>query len=138
MLIYSKQKGFTIMEVVIAMGLFTMVASSIVIMVLGSHTATLRAEKSIEAVAIAQEGLEATKNLRDRSWANITTGAHGIDEVAGAWTFSGTSDSKDGYTRVVTISKSGDTASVDVDVDWEITSGVQNSITLSTKITNWR
>jgi hypothetical protein len=56
------------------------------------------------AISIAEEGLEAVRNIRDDSFSNLVVGTHGINNSEGEWQFSGSSDSVDIYTRTVTVS----------------------------------
>lgn len=55
------------------------------------------------ATLLAEEGLEAVRNIRDAGFANLTEGPHGLATTSNQWNFSGTSDTTGIYTRQITV-----------------------------------
>ncbi len=58
----------------------------------------------VRAVMLAEEGLEAARNIRDVGFRNLTDGTHGISLVGNQWTLSGFEDITDIYRRRIVIS----------------------------------
>lgn len=99
----SNKQGFSILEAIIAIALFMLVATAVVgIFVVGSQGS----KQGIEYVVAAgylQEGTEAVRSIRNRDFAEITAGTYGLDTGSGYYEFDGTSDVLDEYTRTITI-----------------------------------
>jgi hypothetical protein len=55
------------------------------------------------AVLLAEEGLEAARNLRAENFSKLTDGTHGLSLASGQWALSGSSDTNGIYTRTLTI-----------------------------------
>ena len=126
-----EKSGSTLVEVIIAMMLFTMVAFPIITMVLGSHTGTLRSEDSLEATALAQEGIEAVRAIRDYDWDDVEVGIHGLTSTGGYWDLSAEIDEDllDKYTRRIEITDiSSYKKEIIVTVGWEVSEGFDKEI----------
>jgi hypothetical protein len=95
----------------------------------------------MQAVSIAEEGIQASISISDRAWSALTVGAHGL-AISGTapieWIYSGTSDAANGFTRVVTISSyDADTVKVDVVVTWHPEPNRTASIQEQVLLTDW-
>ena len=67
-------KGFTLVEILIAGAVITVAFTGIVSFLLFSRSVTSKAQRNTEAVSLAEQALEAVRKLRDDSWtANIAT-----------------------------------------------------------------
>ncbi|MDP4008575.1 MAG: hypothetical protein Q8P68_05285 [Candidatus Peregrinibacteria bacterium] len=137
--VFLKKQASLLLEIIVSIGVFILIATSVVVMSLGSHTGTLRSEGRLEATAIAQQGVEAVRSIRDFDWTNLTVGAHGLSRVNGYWEFIGTSDTIGAYTRSIIVTEiSPDRKDVAVNVSWEVTTGVPNSLTMTSRFTDWQ
>jgi len=154
--LHSGNLGQSIVEVIVAVSIFVIIAGGSVITILGSFLASRLAEEETAASFYAVEGLEAAKSIRNRTWSNIGTadGNHGLDKTSGTWTFSGTSDSVGKYTRVVNIvslerdgsgniAASGGTPDenskkVTSTVTWSFVPAKLSSVEMVTYLTNWQ
>jgi photosystem II stability/assembly factor-like uncharacterized protein/Tfp pilus assembly protein PilV len=100
-------RGFSLFEVVLAIGVFGVIAAGLLNLVIIPMTSSGNVADREKAVYLAQEGIEAAKSVRNAGWASLANGAHGLVQSGGLWVFSGASDQTvDGtttYTRVVTV-----------------------------------
>lgn len=148
------RRGFSLIEIVLAIAIFATISTSMVGVVLqGLGLNRLSAEETI-ANQYASEGLEAVKSIKNQSYSLLAdTATVGLSSSSGVWVFSGTSNSIDKYTRTISISpvqrdtsgnivQSGGTADpstkkITSTVNWTVSGSRQNSVLLSTYLTNW-
>jgi len=87
---------------------------------------------------LAQEGIEAVKNIRDTGFRNLTIGNHGISLDQNQWVLSGAEDTIDIYTRVINISQiDHNIKRITSTVSWSGVRGTLESTSLSLYLTNW-
>lgn len=99
----NHQEGFSILEAIIAIALFMLVATSVVgIFVIGTQGSKQGVEYVV-AAGYLQEATEAVRSIRNRDFAEITAGTYGLDTASGYYEFDGTSDVLDEYTRTITV-----------------------------------
>ncbi|MBP7842670.1 hypothetical protein KA017_01565 [Candidatus Woesebacteria bacterium] len=151
------QQGLSIIEIIIALALFVVIASSSVVAIAGSLSISRLAEEETLATQFATQGIEATQSIRNQNWDNITNGAHGATQSGSTWVFSGTSDDPNGggkFTRVISIGdvqrnssgvivSSGGTVDTETkiatsSVTWNFSPTRSNSVSLTTYLTNWQ
>jgi len=133
-------------EVLVAIGLLGIIASSFFHFIWNQLTLSDVAGQSIQALSLTQEGLDAVNAIRDSEWTDITsaTGTHGLvqDPTTGTWSFTtSTSDTTDGYTRTVTVTPvpgSPDERQIVVTVSWVDPSNKTETTTLTTIVSNWQ
>src|SRR3989338_4227944 len=67
---YSKfyERGFTIVESLVAIAVFTVGISAAIFVIQQSFTVGSRVKNKIIAAYLAQEGIEVIRNIRDRNW----------------------------------------------------------------------
>jgi len=102
--IFFHKKGSGLLEVILAMGVFAIVASAGVSSVLFMNKSNRVGSEDAKANLLLQEGYEAVRAIKKGDWSNLVNGTYGLSSTSGKWAFSGNSDVTDGYTRVVTIS----------------------------------
>jgi len=100
----SKSKGFSLVELVMAIAIFMIYAGGLTIAATGSHLTRLENAKFVQANFYFEEAWEAIKTIRNNNWSAITNGSHGLSSSGGSWTFSGGFDTYDGFSRLVTVS----------------------------------
>ena len=134
----NKQKGQSLVEVLIAMSIFVMGVSTIGFLVLDANVSTRQGVERTQATLLAKEGLEAARSIRDADFDNLTAGPHGIVLSGNRWIFSGTFDIQDQFRRVITVTDIDiDTKKVDSIVTWQFTQSRSNSVTLTDYLTDW-
>jgi type II secretory pathway pseudopilin PulG len=157
-----ESKGQSIVEVVIAVAIFIIIAASSVVTVIGSLSTSRLAEEETQATTLALEGIEAAQSMRNQDWANLDTGGvtctdsidRGADASGGFWVWSASPQVIGKYARTVTISnvcrdaqgdisESGITYDEEVkrvtsSVDWDFTAGRTNLVNIETYLTQWQ
>lgn len=155
---YKKNKklysGLSVVEAMLAIMIFALLALSGVGTVINSFTVNRRGEEETQASIMAQEGLDAVRSIKNKGWSSVTTGAHGLATTGDQWSFNGVSDVNGRFTRVVNISAvnrdaSGniistggtvdpDTMKVTSTVSWDFFTGKNESVSLTSYVTNFR
>ncbi|MEA3357730.1 MAG: hypothetical protein U9Q67_04840 [Patescibacteria group bacterium] len=139
MKILKKEAGFSLIEVLLASAMFVVIVSSIAgAMIYGLQGSVISGTKT-RASYLAEEGIEATRNIRDNDFANLVDGPHGITISSNTWAFSGTYDTVDSFTRQIDVTTIDvHTKRVDSTVSWQATPTQTDSLTVTTYLTNWR
>ncbi|MCA9364014.1 hypothetical protein KC727_02240 [Candidatus Kaiserbacteria bacterium] len=131
-------RGFSLVEVILAGSLFILMATILVGGYLYGQEATALAGARTRAALLAEEGLEAVRNIRDEDFSNLSDGTYGLVESGNEWTLSGSNDTTDIFTRAITISTvDGDRKNVTSDVSWQQTEGRGGSVSLTSRLTYW-
>lgn len=134
------RRGQSAIEVLIALALLGIFATASAVLlstaVFEGRVAGMRAR----ANALAQEGFEAARQVRDQEFGLLTPGAHGLALSYGIWSFSGAEDvTDDTFHRVVTVADAGTgMKDVTVAVSWTPVSGRPLSVSGVTRLTDWR
>lgn len=116
---FKKVKGFSVVEVILATVLVTILITGIAGAMSYGISSASKSNQGSFATYLAQEGIEALRNMRDNNFTNLTDGTHGLALVSNQWTFSGTSDTTSIYTRSVVITtQDTDTKRAVVSVTW--------------------
>src|SRR6188474_2342945 len=86
-----RPRGFSLVEAMLAVAIFGILAAGLLVMVVAPlQSGGVSAERE-RAVFLAEEGIEASRAIRNEGWAGIVNGPHGLSKPT-IWTFSGTSD----------------------------------------------
>lgn len=155
---WSGDRGFGLIEVIVAVALIAVLSVVAVTTVVGSFSTNRLSQDETEATLLAQQGLEAAHSIKRKGWTSpflATDCSSGCGLTAGGsgWTWSGSNNVLGDYTRVVTISSvqrdgsntivtSGgsddpDTKRITSTVTWDFSPSRSNSITLETYVTNY-
>jgi prepilin-type N-terminal cleavage/methylation domain-containing protein len=133
----TRLRGITILEVMVAIAIFSLISSAAIKSFLVSNALSVRAADKTKALWLAEEGIEATRSIRDKEFGALIAGTHGMTGAAGTWQFSGTSDYTDGYQRSVILTSGGsDSIMATSSVSWN-TNGSTSTVALGTHLTNW-
>ncbi len=133
----KNEGGFSPVEVLLAASIFGFLTVALIGAIVYGRTSTATAGERVRAQALAEEGAEAVRNMRDAAFSNIPDGTYGIAQSANVWTLSGTSDVTGIFTRQVVISTVDSVRkNVVVTVSWAQGSAtVQTAVT--SRLTNW-
>lgn len=136
--ILSNSSGFVLVEALLAIAILSILLTSFVTAYSYGTEASLLTGARNRAGILAEEGLEATRSIRDEEFSNLVDGTYGIAISANKWTLTGSSDTNDIFTRTVNI------ATVDADrklitstVNWQQNGQRTGSVVLKTYLTNW-
>ena len=133
------KKGFSLVEALLASAVFALLAMAVVGSYLYGQESTALSGNRAKAVYLAEEGLEAVRNIRDADFANLSDGTFGLSSSADHWSFSGSSDANDIFTRNVTISTVDQNRKmVNSTVTWQQNGQRNGRVSLVTYLTYWQ
>lgn len=135
----KRTNGFSLVEALLGVSVFALIITGFAGSYFYGQESTVLAGDRTRAVAFAEEGLEAVRNIRDDDFNNLSDGTYGLEVSGGQWELSGSADSRDGFTREVTISSAGtNRKKVVVDVTWEQNARRDDTVTLTSRLTYWQ
>jgi len=130
--------GFSLIEIILSSGLLAMFALAFLGVLGFSQESTLRAGQRSRAIFLAEEGLEASRSIRDENFSTLTIGNHGITST-NKWAFTGQADIIENFTRTINVVDINlQTKQITSEVTWKQTGGNQVSVSFSTLFTDWR
>jgi len=139
----KSETGQSLIELLIALGVFIVVISSLAFFILNSYVSGRLAEEITKANFLAEEGLETVRSIRDNSWQDLSEGYHGLAIFGNNWIFQGaqediSSQLKEGI-RVIEIENIGsDRKKVTSQITWQFIEGRPQEVKLVTYLTNWQ
>jgi type II secretory pathway pseudopilin PulG len=147
------RSGFSILEIVLAMGLFAIIVVGAVSVVTQAFSSVRLGEEETKATFLAAEGLEAVRAIQERDFWSLVPGTYGVSNTEGYWDFSGAQDELGKYTREIIVSdiyrdgsgnivESGGTLDlytkrVTARVTWDFSAVRQNEVSLPSYFTYW-
>lgn len=141
----------------LAVAVFALIAAAILTMAWGSFSVDQRRERLVQARALAQEGLEAARSIRNYRFNDLLAGDHGMSTSTGFWAFDGSAENIGPFTRSISVGpvyrngRHGDVVSsgspgaisdpwsrrATSTVSWLGEFGFERSVTLATMFTRW-
>ncbi len=135
----KRHTGQSLLEVLLAIAIFILGFVTLSAVFIDSGITNRDSIERSKANRLALEGLEATRSIRDRSFAELTTGTKGLIVTGGQWFFSGTSDTQGGYTRSIEISApASDYRFVTSTVSWVSSNGLHDVTSFVTYLSDWQ
>ncbi|MFA5134898.1 MAG: hypothetical protein WC505_03885 [Patescibacteria group bacterium] len=152
---FNSQRGQSVIELIVAMGVFVLVVSSVMFLTLDAHSANRQGKERTRAALLAQETHEAAVSIANRGWRDLADGAYGIDRSGGTWALSPVPNViDDTFVRTVTVEPAQRDASgniveaggtVDFDtkkltatLTWDFTTSRPSEVSLTSYLTNWQ
>ncbi len=159
---FKNKKGFSILEVILASGIFIVFSSGAVISMIQAYNANRLGLEFTIASEYASEGIEAVRSIKNQGYNNLSNTAQtGVTRgVGGTWQFSGTDHTlsvgkpyqrtiaienalRDGIPPNGNIVSSGGTVDTSTKkitstVTWDFTTARPESISFVTYLTNWQ
>lgn len=143
-------RGETLVEILVAIGIFAVAGSTAIMMVFSAFRSGRLGGQETQAEAVLREGLDAVQTMGTGAFNAVESGTYGLSDAGGTWELSGTSDTDGVYTRTVTIADterdgSGDigsgtvdpyTRTVTITVNWT-RDGVPHALSQTTYLTAW-
>ncbi|MBL8030242.1 MAG: hypothetical protein JNN11_03265 [Candidatus Doudnabacteria bacterium] len=131
--------GFSILEIILSSALFALVAGTLGTTIVYSQQTALNSSLRLKAVFLAEEGIAAIKNIRDESFYNLGDGTYGLQINNGVWELNNSNEQVDGFSRSARItSNSTSSKDITVTVSWNNNSSEDSSISLFSRLTNWK
>jgi len=137
-------RGFSLLELVLAIGIFALSSVALVTLLIDSNISTKLGLERTTALMYAKEGMIAVQSIQSNGWASLVVGNdYYLANNNDGWSFTGTPGLlEDKYSRKINISltypPATSTKTVDVNVSWNLTPVRIASTTLTTILTNWR
>ena len=122
----------------LALVLFGLTISVVVGALLYGSASLRQAGLRAQASFLAEQGLEAVRNIRDDSFANLNDGGYGLTLDGSAWELTSGPDETGVFTRQITISSVSPTLKqIDVTVTWEGFSQSISTSSASSYLADW-
>lgn len=133
------RRGSLLLEAIIAIGIFALFLGGIgMTLVLGERTTILAGDRT-RAAFLAEQQLEAVRQMRSSDFDSVTTGNHGLTLTASGWSWSGTLVQNNGYTSWVTVTSKGtEWLEVASNIRWNFGNTRSGSILMTTQLTDWK
>jgi len=137
------EKGQSLIELIIAVGIFVTIVGGLAFFVLNSYVSGRLSYEVTKANFLAEEGIEAAKSIRDNKFSDLVTGSHGLAIFGGHWVFQGTEEELRGQLkngkRIIQIEDiSQDRKKITSRVNWQFSEGRTEEVRLVSYLTNWQ
>ena len=133
----SATKGFLLFEVVLTSALLALFITAFVGAYLYGEQSAVSAGNRAQAVFLAEEALEAVRNIRDHSFSDLSDGTYGLSKT-NVFELSDSEDVIGVFSREIAITEiDADRKNITVNVTWEQGPRGDGVISLSTQLTNW-
>jgi type II secretory pathway pseudopilin PulG len=134
----SSKSGQSIIELLIAIGIFVLMASAALLLFFGGQSLSIDSSNAQQALDYASEGQEAVRSVAHRDWDELVNGEHGIVYQSGQWQFSGASTDKEIFTRTIFIDDvDANTKRASTTVTWQLSANRIQNIELVQYLTQW-
>ena len=134
-----RRSGASLLEVLVVTSMFATAALTAFFLLTNELQFLPRSRTALQAIGLAEEGLEAARSIRDQAWTDLAPGTHGLVFPNATWSFHSTSETMDGFTRIVTVTDlAANERRVDATIRWMGSLGRTETFTLSTTLANWR
>jgi Tfp pilus assembly protein PilV len=135
----ERSGGFSLVEIIVAVAFLAVIVTALTaVLFYGEETTALSGNRS-RAVFLAEEGLEATRNIRDAAYTNLIDGTYGLATTGNIWVFSGSSDTNGIFTRQIIIGSGGTNRKVATStVTWQQNLQRSGSVSATTELANWK
>lgn len=136
----SGNKGQSLIEILIALGIFAVTLSASFQLFFGSQNLSVDSGNAGIALDYAQEGVEAVRSIRDRNWGELTDGSHGLVFQDNEWMFgsSTASDVKGDFTRSITVLTVEENFKIaTTTISWQIDPLRIQKIEMVEQLSNW-
>lgn len=133
------KNGFSLVEVLLSVAVFALIVTALVGGLIYGQQSTALAGMRSRAAILADEGLEAARNIRDANFTNLTDGTFGLTTTGSQWNLSGSSDITDIFTRAITISTvDANRKQLVSTVTWQQNAQRNGAVSAVTYLTNWK
>ncbi len=134
----KNRAGFSLVEALLSSALLSLLLTIVAgAVIYGSDSSVVSGDRN-RALYLAEEGIEAVRNIRDSGFANLTNGTWGLITSTNIWSLSGSSNTIEIFNRSVQVgSIDANTKSVTSTVSWMSNSVRNSSVSVNTRITNW-
>ncbi len=134
-----REQGFSLIEILLAVAVFGTLATSLLGAIVYGRSSTADSGDRARAIQIADEGVQAARNIHDAAAANLVNGnTYGLAQSAGTWITSGAFDTTGIFKRTVAVSAGGtNRQNILVTVTWTRINGTTGSVTSTAEFSTW-
>lgn len=141
-----KSGGFSLLELVLAIAIFSLSSFAIASILIDSNINTKFNKERLSALFYAKESLDAVNSIRNNStstasyWFTISDGNHGLATSTNGWIFNNQSDLiNNKYRRTINITSGVPTTTknINITIAWDLTPDRPVSVSLNTILTKW-
>lgn len=134
----TRQAAFSLVEIILANAVFALLLVGLVGIYLYGQESSMTSGNRNRAILMAEEGLEAVKNIADASFSNLVDGTYGLTTTTSQWNLVGLSDVRDIFTRQINISTvDSKRKAITSTVTWQQNLQRNGLVSLTSRITNW-
>ncbi len=135
----NTKKGFSLLEILLAISIFSLSVMGLSMGIIYGEQSSVRASNRAQATLLANEGIEASRNIALDDFDELVDGVFGLSILSDTYVFSGSSDTWDIYDRQITISSvDANTKQVVSRISWQDNASNYNDLELVTYLTNWK
>lgn len=127
------QRAFSLVEVIVAAGILTLLSTSIMAVYMTTHTLDRHSSEQLTLLNEAQNGLEMVRSIRAGSFDELTPGTYGLEDTGSEWSLNNDTAYGELTREVVITAEDTDTRRIAVTV-----SSDTQSTTLVHTLTNWQ
>lgn len=132
-----KESGFSPVEVLLAATIFGFLTTALIGAIVYGRASTASSGERARASQLAEEGIEAVRNIRDSGYANLTDGTYGLAQSGNQWILSGSSDVTGIFTRQITIATVDSTRkTITANISWPQGNSTAQ-VSAASRLTNW-
>lgn len=136
-------KGQSLIELLVAIGVFVTVVSAVGLLLIRTYISAPQAIQYSQAVFLAQEGMEAVRSIRNNNWEDLIEGPHGLAVFNNHWVFQGSEEDvssqlPQGKRKITVENLTPDKKRIVSQVIWESPWQAQDKTELITFLTNWQ
>lgn len=135
-------RGQSLVELLIALGVFVTTVSAVIFVLLSSYISNLRSGENYRALFLAEEGLEAVRSIRNNDWNDLVAGSYGLAVSGSDWIFSGSQEDissklKEGARQVIIENIDSDRKKITSKITWKSPQNLPREISLISRLTGW-
>lgn len=132
------KKGVNLVEIIMATTVFSIVVFTFVTALSYGMESIVFAGDRNKATFLAEEGLEAVRNIKDSDFDNLSDGTYGVDDDGSVWSLSGSSDVNGEFVRELTLSAlSPEVYEVTSTVTWDQSALRPGEVSIVSRLSNW-
>lgn len=132
-------KGQSLVEVLLALGVFTLGASAVAYLLLVAQSSSRQRLEHVQGVLLCEEGIELSSVIASSDFALLREGTHSISLQSGMPTLDGDTGTVGIFTRTLTVEDvSSTTKKVTAQVSWNFSPVQDNSVEFTRMMSNWK
>ena len=137
----AMKRGQSLFEAILALALFALLATTLVSLSTSSSVGIVGGGDHGIASALAREGIDAARSVRDRAWNEIIFPSNRVVASGGVWQLSSnaTGEAIGKFSRILTFEDIDiHSKKVTALVSWQNSLGISNAVSYASYLTNWK